>query len=74
MLDGIQSRAARAALGWSLLDLANRTGLHVNTLAKFEGGNDAKRSTMEKLLKEFAKEGMEFPDRRTIRLPEQQAA
>jgi len=67
MLDGTQSRMARAALGWSLPDLAQRTGLHANTLAKFENGNDAKRSTMEKLLMAFMREGVEFPAPYTAR-------
>lgn len=73
MLDGTQSRMARAALGWSLPDLAQRTGLHANTLAKFENGNDAKRSTMEKLLSAFVREGVEFPAPYTARkVPTQQ--
>jgi transcriptional regulator with XRE-family HTH domain len=67
MLDGTQSRMARAALGWSLPDLADKTGLHVNTLAKFEGGTDARRSTLEKLWNAFAKEGVEFPAPYTAR-------
>ena len=67
MLDGVQSRMARAALGWSLLDLADRSGLHVNTLAKFESGSDAKRSTLEKLWNAFAREGVEFPAPYTAR-------
>jgi transcriptional regulator with XRE-family HTH domain len=67
MLDGTQSRMARAALGWSLPDLADRTGLHVNTLSKFEGGSDAKRSTLEKLWTAYVKEGVEFPAPYTAR-------
>lgn len=68
MLDGMQSRMARAALGWSLPQLAGRTGLHVNTLAKFEGfSSDAKRSTLEKLWKVYVEEGVEFPAPYTAR-------
>lgn len=67
MLDGTQSRMARAALGWSLPDLADRTGLHVNTLSKFEGGSDAKRSTLEKLWAAYVREGVEFPAPYTAR-------
>lgn len=74
MLDGTQSRMARAALGWSLPELANRTGLHVNTLSKFESGSDAKRSTLEKLWQAYVREGVEFPAPYTARKPPENVA
>lgn len=36
-----QSRAARAWLGWSQDDLANRGNVSVNTVRNFEGGQKA---------------------------------
>ena len=38
MMSAEQSRAARAWLGWSQDDLANRGNVSVNTVRNFEGG------------------------------------
>ena len=34
----VQSKMARAAVGWSIKDLADAAGVHTNTIANFEVG------------------------------------
>ena len=34
----VQSKMARAAVGWSIKDLADAAGVHANTIANFEVG------------------------------------
>ena len=41
LISPAQSRAARAWLGWSQDDLANRGNVSVNTVRNFEGGQKA---------------------------------
>ncbi|KMO10365.1 helix-turn-helix domain-containing protein [Methylobacterium platani] len=50
---------AKAALGWSNPTLAEKTGLHRNTLNRAENG-EAKRSTLELLRRVFEEAGLEF--------------
>ena len=40
---------ARAALAWSTQDLAREAGVGVNTVNRFEAGQDARVSSMEKM-------------------------
>lgn len=40
---------ARAALNWSTRDLAESAGVGVNTVNRFEAGQDARVSSMEKM-------------------------
>ena len=54
-----QIRMAKAALGWSNPMLAEKTGLHRNTLNRAENG-EAKRSTLELLRHVFEAAGLEF--------------
>lgn len=54
-----QIRMAKAALGWSNPTLAERTGLHRNTLNRAENG-EAKRSTLELLRHVFEAAGIQF--------------
>ena len=42
MLCGVQVRMARAALGWSVSDLASHSGVSVSTIKRLE--NDARSS------------------------------
>lgn len=60
MLSGIQIRMARAALGWSVRDLAGRAGVTPNTVSRVENGGDALVATLEKLERLFLAEGIEF--------------
>ena len=54
-----QIRMAKAALGWSNPMIAEKTGLHRNTLNRAENG-EAKRSTLELLRHVFEAAGLEF--------------
>lgn len=42
---------ARAALGWSTQDLAREAGVGANTVNRFEAGQDARMSSVEKMRK-----------------------
>jgi len=44
-----QCKMARAALGWTVLDLANKSGVNKNTIVNFEKGKDVYQSTVLKL-------------------------
>lgn len=54
-----QIRMAKAALGWSNPMLAEKTGLHRNTINRAENG-EAKRATLELLRHVFEAAGLEF--------------
>ena len=45
----IQCRMARSALGWSTQDLAREADVGVNTVSRFEAGQDARLSSVEKM-------------------------
>ncbi len=49
MLEGIQVRMGRAAVGWSVRELARNAGVTPNTISRIENGGDALASTMERL-------------------------
>jgi transcriptional regulator with XRE-family HTH domain len=44
-----QSRAARGILGWSVRDLAEKAGVGVNTVSRFENNGEAMHSTVGKM-------------------------
>lgn len=44
-----QSRAARGILGWSVRDLADKAGVGVNTVSRFENSGEAMHSTVTKM-------------------------
>ena len=54
-----QIKMAKAALGWSNPMIAEKTGLHRNTLNRAENG-EGKRSTLELLKHVFEAAGVEF--------------
>lgn len=51
---------ARAALGWSTQELAKRAGTGVNTVNRFEAGQDARVSSLEKMRAALEAAGVEF--------------
>lgn len=75
MLTGIQIRAARAALGWSVIFLAGRAGVAAKTISRFEevdGVPAGRLSTMMDVRAALEAAGIEFiggpDDRPGIRL------
>jgi transcriptional regulator with XRE-family HTH domain len=70
-ITGIQARLARTALNKSLLEIAKEAELGVNTVGRFEQtGKFGHARTIMKLVDTYNRLGIEFPDRRTIRLPD----
>ncbi|MEL6481579.1 MAG: helix-turn-helix transcriptional regulator [Pseudomonadota bacterium] len=58
-----QISAARALLGWSRQDLANRSGVSLRTLARFEGGEgDITTTKLARLEDALLSEGVDFID------------
>ncbi len=58
-----QVRMARAALNWTVRDLAAATGLHRNTITNIEVGRYAGDPATLKLIKDvLTREGVEFID------------
>jgi transcriptional regulator with XRE-family HTH domain len=58
-----QVRMARAALNWTVRDLADATGLHRNTINNFEIGRFAgDAATLEKIERALTAAGVEFID------------
>jgi transcriptional regulator with XRE-family HTH domain len=56
-----QLRMARAAIGWTVRDLANATGLHRNTITNIETGRYAgDPKTLEIVEAALSKAGIEF--------------
>ncbi len=49
MLEGLQVRMGRAAVGWNVRELARNAGVTPNTISRIENGGDALASTMERL-------------------------
>lgn len=51
---------ARAALAWSTADLAREAKVGVNTVNRFEVGQDARVSSVEKMKRALEAAGVEF--------------
>lgn len=51
---------ARAALGWSTQELAAKAGVGVNTVNRFEAGQDARMSSVEKIRAALEAAGVSF--------------
>ena len=56
----VQCRMARAALGWSTLELAQKAEVGGNTVNRFEAGQDARVSSVEKMRAALEVAGVEF--------------
>jgi predicted transcriptional regulator len=56
----VQCRMARAALGWGISDLAHHAEVGVNTVNRFEAGQDARISSVDKMCSALEKAGVEF--------------
>jgi transcriptional regulator with XRE-family HTH domain len=51
---------ARAALGWTVRQVAERAGVSHDTIVRLEGGQELKLSTLNKVREMFEAEGIEF--------------
>jgi transcriptional regulator with XRE-family HTH domain len=51
---------ARAALKWSTHELAEKAGVGVNTVNRFEDGQDARVSSVDKMRAALESAGIEF--------------
>jgi transcriptional regulator with XRE-family HTH domain len=51
---------ARAALGWSTFDLAGKAGVGSNTVNRFEAGQDARMSSVDKMRQALEAAGVLF--------------
>ena len=60
MISRAQVRMARAALGWSVRDLAEHAGLSANTVSRFENGFGAHVATLQQIQVVLEKAGIEF--------------
>jgi transcriptional regulator with XRE-family HTH domain len=58
MLTPYQVKMARAALEWSIPDLAREAGVNPNTVKRFEGGGNVTLATVEKLKIALEKAGI----------------
>lgn len=58
-----QIKAARGALGWSVQDLADRTGVGTATISRYELADavpHSRKGNLEKIRAAFEAEGIEF--------------
>ncbi len=62
MFEGIQVRMGRAAVGWSVRELAHNAEVTPNTISRIENGGDALASTMERLQTALENAGVIFID------------
>ena len=53
---------ARAALGWSVRELAAKAEIAANTVSRYENGADAYGDTLLKMQRVFENAGIEFID------------
>lgn len=65
---------ARAGLGWTLADLAQRAGVNPNTLSRYESERDVLASTVQRVEQVLRTAGVSFGDDQdgiTVRVPVQ---
>lgn len=55
-----QSRAARGLIGWSVRQLAEKAGVGVNTVSRFENSGEALLSTAAKMQSALEEAGVQF--------------
>jgi transcriptional regulator with XRE-family HTH domain len=56
----VQCRMARAALGWGVRELAAAAKVSIDTIARFERGDELKERTIEALQRALEAAGIEF--------------
>jgi transcriptional regulator with XRE-family HTH domain len=62
MIRPLHLRMARAALGWSLKELAERAEVNMNTISRYEGGSQVMSGTISKIEAVLVREGVIFLD------------
>ena len=62
MIRPLHLRMARAALGWSLKELAKRAEVNLNTISRYEAGSQVMSGTINKIEAVLVKEGVMFLD------------
>jgi len=62
MITRQQIKMGRAALDWSVRDLAAKSGVSINAISRFENGNDAYATTLTKLQRALEAGGVLFID------------
>jgi transcriptional regulator with XRE-family HTH domain len=60
MMSPSQFRMARAGLGWTLGDVAEKAGVNLNTVSRFESGREILSGTLERLERVLLDEGVNF--------------
>jgi transcriptional regulator with XRE-family HTH domain len=65
-----QLRQARAALEWSMADLAEKAGVHFNTVWRAENGKTAPGPAVDKIVAALEEHGVEFLAGGGVRLRE----
>ena len=60
MITREQLKMARAALDWTVRDLAQRSGVALNTISRYENGTDAYNETLIKLRRTLEQGGVIF--------------
>ena len=56
----IQLKMARAALGWTIRELAEKARIHVNTAQRIEAGLPAQSATLQTVQRVYEDAGLEF--------------
>lgn len=62
MISAQQLRMARAGLGWTLVDLAEKASVNPNTISRYEGGRDILASKVRKIEGALREAGIQFSD------------
>jgi transcriptional regulator with XRE-family HTH domain len=62
MILSVQSRMARAALGMGVRDLASAAKVSIDTVARFERGDELKERTIDAIRGALEAAGVEFID------------
>ena len=60
MMQSIHLRMARAALGWTVRDLENKSKINKNTISRYEAGREVLSGTIDKLEKVLESAGITF--------------
>jgi transcriptional regulator with XRE-family HTH domain len=62
MITPTQSKMARAALGWSIVELAEAASIGKNTVLRMEAGDNITTDTLRAIEASFRDAGVSFPE------------